>query len=79
MMIIDWYLYCGIIIFGGGSIFVEFVGISHPGIIILHELIDTGFKVIQFTFVGIREFTKLRPHKPVNFKQSSKIDPHKFL
>lgn len=80
MMIIDWYIYCGIIRFGGGSVFVEFVSISHPRVIILHELIDKGFKVVQFPFVGIRESMKLRPQyilsnppklTPTNFNNST--------
>lgn len=59
-------VYCGIIRFLGGSIFVEFVGASNPRNNILHKLINQGNKVI-FPFVGIQEYTKLRPHEPVKF------------
>lgn len=69
--------YCGIIRYRGDSIFMEYVDTSHPRINILHELISYGYKVL-FTFVGIREYTKLRPNEPVKFKQFTKIGPHEL-
>ena len=36
-------IYCGIIRIRGGSIFVEFVGTTHPRIYILHEIISKNF------------------------------------
>lgn len=44
--------YCGKNNFRGGSIFVEFVGTSHPRVNILHELLNKSYKFI-FPFVGI--------------------------
>lgn len=36
-------------------------GTSYPRLSVLHQLINWGYKVI-FTFIGIKEYTKLRPH-----------------
>lgn len=54
-------IYCGVIRFLGSSIFVEFVGTSHPQINILNELLNEGYKVIN-PFEGVIEYLILRPH-----------------
>lgn len=68
--------YCGMIRFCGGSIFEEFMGISHPRFHIFHELIDLGFKVI-FPFCRYKRTHEIT--SPLTcYKQSPKIGPHEF-
>lgn len=79
------FIYCGIIVlvFCGGSIFVEFVRTSYQGINILHKLRNQSINIFNLIhkilfFCKYKKYTKLRPHEPMLFQQSMKIGPHEF-
>lgn len=46
--------YCGIVRSRGGSIFVKFLGTSHPQINILHELINKDYKLSHIFFLQFK-------------------------
>lgn len=40
--------------------------------------VEFVFTSNPFLFVGIREYTKVSPHEPVNVKQFTKFGPHEI-